>query len=164
MKFNIDIDIDWINEDCELDDIVKNKIISTISTKILSKMEAKISTEAFSRAHEAADEKINTFFDSFLEQGFVSRDRWGDPTGKEIKIKDMLKAKLEKAMNEATDSNRRWEKLLNKNAKSQIDNFMNSLSEHVLQGIKKDIDEDARKRVTEAILSDYKLKQLIKGS
>ena len=41
MKFNIEVDIDWLNEEGSLDDEIKNQIINSITNKVEQNLDRK---------------------------------------------------------------------------------------------------------------------------
>lgn len=89
MKLNIQVEIDWLEEDGSIDDVVKEEIISgvkrSISQQCLAKVEKQASTEidkAISESIKSAQETINKkaieFADNWLEKEVTITDKWGD--------------------------------------------------------------------------------------
>lgn len=52
MKFNVEIDLDWVEEDSTIDEVVKNQIISNIETRIVKTLEAKVLESAKAKIDE----------------------------------------------------------------------------------------------------------------
>lgn len=171
MKINVEVDLDWFNEESEVDDQIKERVITKIAEQVVTGISSNYKATIADLAKNKIDEQINKMMNDFLEQGFTPVDSWGDPKGKEVKIKQLLKDKLSKFLEEKVDGygkvnnynngTPRYQHILNETSKKQIDTFLNNISKEVISGIKHDINEEAKNRVVKSILSDYSLKDLI---
>lgn len=166
MKFKVEINIDWISEDGCIDDAISDEIKADLCNKIyiqVAESTKKIVKDLTAVANQILDKKIMETYDEFLSKPFVEYDKWGEKIREKVSIKEMLKEKLDNFMSETVSygGSRRYEKILNEQAIGQIDTFIRNLSKVVISGIANDINKEAVKRVSTAILSDYNLKKLI---
>ncbi|APC48982.1 hypothetical protein BME96_12615 [Virgibacillus halodenitrificans] len=65
-KFNIEVELDWIDEfeDGNLDDTLKEEVISGIQSRLVKKVES----EAIQKVSEKVSEKVDQAVDEFLEK------------------------------------------------------------------------------------------------
>lgn len=97
-KFNITIDLDWIEEDYSLDEHIKEelifKIVSTLQEKLIGQIEQEC-TNKLNEQMTAIDIKINSklndIMDSFLNEPKDITDKYGDVVAKNVSVKDTLK-------------------------------------------------------------------------
>lgn len=174
----MEVKINLVLDDLDLDsgslsDSVRDEVISSVTSKVLKGINEKCFDSIKSQVNAKIDSRLNEILESFLEKGFVKRDEWGDVIGKEIKIIDLLKERLDEYFLENVDSygekssrysngRPRYERILDEKVSDQIEEFQTKISKDVLEGIKDDISDATRKRITNAILRDYDLKELIK--
>ncbi|URZ06438.1 hypothetical protein [Clostridium felsineum] len=174
MRFKVEVDIDWINEDCGIDETVSEEIKSKLTDKVFTTVEKQIQeklTEKISKQVDAVlDKKIMQTYDEFLSKGFNIYDRWGDLREENVNVKELLKKKLDTFMSENVDEEGRSDRyngkpryavILDNQSQKQINEFLGKLSRNVIEGIKEDINNEAVKKITESILSDYSLKKLV---
>lgn len=114
MKLNITVDIDWIEEDGNIDEEVKHQIIQgvkqAISSNCLAKVEAEASTqinkaidESITRAQKAIEAKAINFADEWLEKEVSITDKWGD-TVECLTITDLIKKTFDNLLEKKVDS------------------------------------------------------------
>lgn len=177
MKFNVEVDIDWLGDDWTVDEKFAYELNKKIEDKLVDRLiqgvDSDITKNISKRVNDVIDEKINNFVDGFMEKGFRQVDRWGDVIKENVNPKELLKEKLDsfltskvdtkngKTTNDSYGSVQRYEYVLDKTAKEHISKWEQTVSDDVLKAIKKDINEETRKKVVDAILKDYSLKNLI---
>lgn len=171
MKFNIEVELDWINEEVSIDEEIKRRIIDGVSVLIFKDLKKEMLEKMSKTISESLDLKINEMYEGFLGKKFDIRDQWGDIKKEGVCVLDILKEKFSKDMfaivgedgKETTYNGKpRYLHIIDSQSKRQIEEFLDRLSKEVINGIKKDINDEAVKRITNAILSDYTLKELIK--
>jgi hypothetical protein len=111
MKLNIQIDIDWIEEDGSIDEEVKASIVqgvkNAISKSCMDSMEEKSKLaidSAILKASEKIEEKAVQFADDWLENEVAVTDKWGDLKEKTT-IKGLVKAAFNDTLNQKVDKN-----------------------------------------------------------
>jgi hypothetical protein len=171
MKINVELDITWLNEDNTLDEQIKGNVIREVAKQVAENVNNESIKSMAKLAQESIDTNVSSLMEEFLSQPFQERDRWGDPVGKEINIKELLKSKLDTMMTDNVDDNGkltnyngkpRYQSLINKELERTLNKFQDDLSKQVVNAIKDDINQKARDRITNAILTDYDLKKLVK--
>lgn len=171
MKINVELDITWLNEDNTLDEQIKGNIVRQVAKQVAENVNGEAIKSLAQKAQESIDDNVSSLMEEFLSQPFQKRDRWGDPIGESINIKELLKNKLDTMLTDNVDSNGkitqyngkpRYESLINNELQKTLNKFQDDLSKQVVKAIKDDINEQARNRITNAILTDYDLKKLIK--
>jgi len=170
MKISVDFNLDWIEEERDLDEAIQSRIISEVVKKVSEKINETAIEKISLKVNEILDEKIKTMFDDFMDKSFDVCDQWGDVKHKNVNVKNLLKEKLDKLLTEKVDLNGnptqyngtlRYLQILDQQSKKQIDEFITNISKTVIAGVKADINEEAQKKITKAILGDYDLKKLI---
>jgi predicted transcriptional regulator len=171
VKINLEIEIDWLDPDGHLDDEIaariESKVVNSLADKILKEL-----PETFNaRVREVLDGKLGELYEDFLSKSFSVYDEYGDVIKEDVNVKQILKERFDKFLIQKVDRDGksasyggvyRYEQILDRQSKEQVDDFIRELSRDVIHGIKEDINNKARERITNAILSDSKLKELIK--
>lgn len=170
MRIKVEVDVDWISDEGSIDDQVSGEIKKLVTDKVFDICKATLSEKIAKSIDESLENKITETYNEFMTKSFNVVDQWGDIKQENVSVIQLLKEKLEKLLSEKVtdkDSHRGWgqiyrfEEILNEAGKKLINEFISELSAEVTKGIKEDINEKARKRITSAILSDYDLKKLI---
>ncbi|MGL4695216.1 hypothetical protein [Enterococcus larvae] len=177
MKFNVEVEIDWIEEDGTLSDELNHrlqeKIVEAAVGKLFADASNSISETVIEKVNAAVDDKINSFINDFMNKEFDRTDRWGDVIAKGITPKNLLKEKLDEFLTAKVNKNGqvssysydnetdRLSYILSKTAQEHISKYQQGISDDILRKIKEDINEETRKKVVDSILSDYSLKKLI---
>ena len=171
MKFSVEVDIDWIDEESNIDETVSKEIIGKLVNKIHEQVKKDIDRSVPDKMNKKLDQLIMKTYEELLIKEITPRDSYGDAIGEDTTVINMLKDKLNKFMTEKVDSDGkptnyngelRYKQILNKEAQKQINSFINDVSTKVINGIKDDINAEAQERIARNILSDYDLKKLIK--
>ncbi|HAT5559958.1 TPA: hypothetical protein JAD51_001267 [Proteus mirabilis] len=160
MKLNITVDLDWLEEDGNIDEEVKHQIIqgvkSAISKQCLDKVEKKASeqinqaiNDSITAAKRAIEQKAIAFADEWLEKEVTITDKWGDVQDC-LSITDLIKRTfdnlLEKKVNDNgsfTDGYGGGTRLIT----WLTDKRVKDVVQEKLKGINKDID----RQITEAV-------------
>ncbi|MRC81744.1 hypothetical protein GH883_34740, partial [Bacillus thuringiensis] len=67
-KVKIEVDVDWLDEDENLDDVIKSKVISGLQDRLIQKVEQKVLSKIEREAEEKANEVVDTFIHGALEK------------------------------------------------------------------------------------------------
>lgn len=132
-KFNVTVEIDYIDEEGNLDEEICDKIIEAIVGKISEKAEKNLeerATEALDKRlaemEETAGAKLNAMMDEFFETPRDVTDRWGQVVEKGVTVKQKLSAACDKFMDQPLDANGNPVPLGNYNQKyrTRVDYFV----------------------------------------
>lgn len=111
-KFNVTVNIDYLDEDGNLDDSIceqiVNAIVGNVSDKVTEKVEKK-AEEAFnsqiSDLEETTCKKLNAIMEDFFNTPKDITDQWGDVIEKGVTVKEKLKKACDQFMNQPLDKN-----------------------------------------------------------
>ncbi|HEM7189675.1 TPA: hypothetical protein U2I61_004213 [Providencia rettgeri] len=160
MKLNITVDLDWLEEDGNIDEEVKYQIIEGVKGAISKQCLAKVEKQASEQINKAIDESIMSakkaieqkaiaFADEWLEKEVTVTDKWGDVQDC-LTITDLIKRTfdnlLEKKVNDQgsfTDGYGNGTRLINWLTGKRVQDVV----QEKLKGINKDID----RQITEAV-------------
>lgn len=93
MKFNIEIDIDWIDDDENLDSEIQKKIISGLVCKIEKEFSMETSKKIAQRAERLITAKTELLINTVLERSVVVSNGWND-TRTYDSIYDMIEIRM----------------------------------------------------------------------
>ena len=107
MKLNLEIELDWIDEEKGLDEIVKDQIIEGVVSKIQKQIESKIETKVNAVIDTTIvakiTEKTEALFEDFVNRPVTITDRYGDKIKVYEKMSDLIKERFDKFMEQAVD-------------------------------------------------------------
>lgn len=110
MKFAVEIDLDWIEEDSSIDEEVKHQIITSIENKVLKALQEQVLT----KAKEKIDEQINVLVTAnistmvgekvaeLMTLNRTATDQYGRVTKENFTIESMLIDAVDGAINKKT--------------------------------------------------------------
>lgn len=113
-KFNIQVELDWFDEDSEanIDDELKAAIMSQIVSKTVDKLAANLQEEAnelmTKKLEEFTlkiDEKLNSLLDDFFDTPRNITDPWGHIKKSNVTARQLLSEACDKFMTEIVDEN-----------------------------------------------------------
>lgn len=168
MKLNIQVEIDWLEEDGSIDDVVKEEIISgvkrSISQQCLAKVEKQASVEidkaireSIVSAQQAINQKALEFAQNWLEKEVTITDKWGDKQDC-LTITDLIKRTfnnlLERKVNDngqfANDSYgsmRLIDFLTGKRVQDVVAQHLKGINSDIEKAIKAEVENGIRKGV-----------------
>lgn len=106
MKFSVEIDLDWIEEDSSIDEEVKHQIITSIENKVLKKLEEKVLASAQERIESQMEKLVTDNIHAMVSEkvaALMSLDRtatdeYGRVTKANFTIESMLIDAVESAV------------------------------------------------------------------
>ena len=113
MKLNVEVEIDWIEEDGDIDSVVKSEIINqvtrSIKAQVLDKMKNKIEDRIAGIVDKSVEKQSNKLVQGFINKKFNITDRYGDVIESNVTLKHRIKKNLEEY----------WGNLVNSNGKTK---------------------------------------------
>ena len=111
-KFNVTVNIDYLDEDGNLDDSICEQIVgavvSNVSDRVTEKV-AKKAEEAFngqiSALEETISKKLNAIMEDFFNTPKDITDQWGDVVEKGVTIQEKLKKACDQFLSQPLDKN-----------------------------------------------------------
>lgn len=105
-KFNLELEIDWIDEESNLDEAVKQEILNAIENRVTSKIQAAMLERAEknieSKAEEIVTNAILEKIDEFINKPRNITDRYGDVIRENITVETLIKEKIDSAFDKKT--------------------------------------------------------------
>lgn len=100
MKFNVTVELDWIDDGHNLDKEIKDDVIQRITETVSKKLIEEKTTQLQEEIARRVDDIVDQTYEQFLDNPVQQFDRYGDPTNKFDSVKDMLKYKLDNYMSQ----------------------------------------------------------------
>lgn len=179
MKFNVEIEIDFIEEDGTIDDIVKEEIVSSIVRQSQKKLEAvsKVAEEKINdllqKGIDSRIEKVcNDIVDSFCSKEFTTTDNWGDVL-EVTTIDEYLKKRFSEYWGEHVDdsggtgrnrygkSMERFKWHVDKQIEKSAKEFAHTLSNDTENKIKASMKKTLQDRIGEKLVNELGLDNLL---
>ena len=111
-KFNITVELDWIDEEYNLDEEIRETIINSVVNKVQDRLVQQVDTECNNRINSqlasietAVSDKLNGIMDAFFDEPRDVTDRYGDVIKKGVTVRDTLKKACDEFMNQSLDEN-----------------------------------------------------------
>ena len=183
-KFNITVDIDYVDEDGNLDEVLYDKIVSSVvskvSDKVVEKMTAsvkeKIDEESL-KVSEKISEKLNEYMKEFFESPRDIYDKWGDLVKSNTSVREMLKNACDNFMNAMVDDSGKpttsssWGKQIYSRAEYMVRKVVNvdmertieKATEEISKKIKEKIATEVKTQLGERLGAIVGVDELIKG-
>lgn len=99
MKFNIEVELDYIDEEGCLDDAIKESILNSVTTIVMKKVSEQVNAKLDEIVIKTATDKANKIVDkitkNFMTAEFVKLDNYGDKIEAGITVKDLLKRQFD---------------------------------------------------------------------
>jgi predicted RNA-binding protein Jag len=144
MKLNIAIEIDYIDEEYNLDDTIKNEIINKVSSMFMKGVKDSVKRKINSRVSILADEWIMDQLHSFCDRQIKITDKWGDPQEHHESVTEMFKAKFDEFFNATVDDSGKTLKSCSYGSKrtTRIDHMLNQKADEYLKKITDGMDRN----------------------
>lgn len=111
-KFNITVELDWMDEEYNLDEEIRETIINGVVNKVQDRLVQQVDTECNNRINNqlasietAVSDKLNGMMDAFFDEPRDVTDRYGDVIKKGVTVRDTLKKACDEFMNQSLDEN-----------------------------------------------------------
>lgn len=113
-KFNIAVELDWMDGEYNLDEEIRETIVDSVVNKVQDRLVSQVDNECTKRINEqmaniekAVSDKLNNIMDSFFDEPRDITDRWGDVIQKGVTVRDTLKKACDEFMNQSLDADGR---------------------------------------------------------
>lgn len=144
MKFKIEVEIDWIDDEHNLDSSIKEKIVEAVVDKINESAIEDISEQAQKKMIDRANEVVSMAYETLLGKPILITDQWGNKEKEYPSVVEMIKGRFDKFMTEKVDT---YGSQSNYGESTRIDYIVKKQ----LEKITKEFTEKAVKEVAEKI-------------
>ena len=108
MKFNIEVELDYIDEEGCLDEAIKESILASVTKIVMDKVEKSVETQlddiVVKTAEKKAKQIVARISSDFMNRKFTKVDRYGDKL-EDLTVKELLKRKFDSFWNEIVTKN-----------------------------------------------------------
>lgn len=161
-KFNITVDIDYIDEDGNLDDAIREQIVNSVVSKVSDSVTAQIEKRAQSlfeerkRTMEASiSDKLNEMMEEFFTTPKDVTDRWGNIERYGVTVKQLLKEACDKFIEQPMDKHGKPTSGYGAEYKSRVDyivaNSINYEMENAITRAVRDVTDNLKKKISSEI-------------
>jgi hypothetical protein len=168
MTFKIEVDMDWIGEDESIDDVIKDRIassiIKTVSEKAIRDIETKVDNMINATVLEKINAKMEELLQDFLTRPRTITDKYGDKIKSDVSVMDLLKERCDQFIEGDVDSNgnavekghygkkmSRIDYLVEKNITFSMERSIKTAAEQIRIAMQKYVDETLTKQIGENV-------------
>lgn len=107
MKLNLEVELDWINDEMNLDETIKQNIINTVVSKIQESVESQVKDQIEKIIGETTLAKINeltqNLFDDFMTREITISDGYGSKIKVYPNVEAIIKERFDNFMTQTVD-------------------------------------------------------------
>lgn len=110
MKLNIEVELDWLDEESNIDDIIKAEVIRDITKQVSENAIKKFEEQALEKINKVyekvetkIDELVTKEFNSFMNKPIKITDQWGDVKKEYNNVSEMIKLRFDNWLLEKVD-------------------------------------------------------------
>lgn len=181
-KFNITVELDWMDEEYNLDEDIRETIINSVVNKVQDRLVQQVDTECNNRINSqlanieaAVSDKLNGIMDSFFDEPRDVTDKYGDVIKKGVTVRDTLKKACDEFMNQSLDKNgkpvssgswgveykTRVDYIVAKSIDSNMEWAIKRAVEDVTNNLKKKISEEVKKQMGDKLANILELDKML---
>lgn len=165
-KFNVTVEIDYIDEDGNLDDAICDQIVSAVVSKVsdatskqLQERASKVFEERLMAMEESVSDRLNKMMEEFFSTPKDITDRWGEIKREGVTVKQLLGEACDSFMSQSLDADGKPASGYGVKYKTRVDYIVAKSIDHNMEwAIKKAVD-DVTKNLKQKI-SDEITKQM----
>lgn len=178
MKLQLELNIDWIDEEMTLDETVKHEIIEQIVKKLFKTVELqteeKVNKLIDAKVIEIIDEKTSELYNDFMSKPVSITDSYGDTIETFENVKAVIKQRFDKYLTEWVDSDgktskssystkhRRLEFIIDKRLKEFSEKFTTDAVNRVSAEIKQHVEQGLTQKLGSELMKVLKVDQMLK--
>lgn len=170
MKINVEIDLDWLEEDSTIDEAIKQQIINGVTDKVSKVVIEKTTQEIIGKVSKNIDILVKKTYTDILKQKISITDNYGDVIKCYGNVKEMIKEKFDKFLIEKVDSNgnastygdfKRIDFIVNKQIRQFGDKFTKETIELVKTHIEKVVSSGLQQQIGHKLMNVLEINKLI---
>jgi tRNA(Ile)-lysidine synthase TilS/MesJ len=156
MKITMDVEIDWIDDESNIDDEIKRQLIKGVATAVEEKFCDKAKSQVAQAAERLISAKVDQLIYGLLEKPVVVSDGWNNQREYES-VYDMVETRMTELYHGKFDNSSKCEKdpLLGK-----IEKYVDQQLSNKFNGIERMITSHAKKHATDALKESSLIKSL----
>lgn len=162
-KFNITVELDWMDEEYNIDEEIRETIVNNVVNKVQDRLVNQVETECNNKINDqlknieiAVSDKLNSIMDAFFDEPRDVTDKYGDVIKSGVTVRDTLKKACDDFMSQSLDKNGNpttssWDTKY----KTRVDYFVaKSIDYNMESAIKKavsDVTDNLKKKISEEV-------------
>lgn len=182
-KFNITVELDWIDEEYNLDEEIKETIINGVVEKVRERLVAQVDNECNNRINNqlasierAVSEKLNSIMDAFFDEPRDVTDKYGDVIKKGVTVRETLKKACDDFLTQPLDQNGKptkngWDEkyktrvdyIVAKSINYDMESAIKRAIEEVTKNLKQRITDEVKNQLGNKLGEVLEIDKIIKG-
>lgn len=176
MKFNIEINIDWIDEDSSIDNEIKKQIIETVVSEVRAATVSDVSKKVVDILENQVETLVTETYNQILEKEIKITDKYGDVKKEYAGVKEMIKANFDQWLLQKVDSGgnvsasgygdtfTRFDWFIKKHLDPMSKSFTQDMVKKLTAQLKNTLTEDMKELLGSKILEVVNVKQLLESA
>ena len=180
-KFNITVELDWMDEEYNLDEEIRETIINGVVNKVQDRLVQQVDTECNNRINnqmanieKAVSDKLNDIMNSFFDEPRDVTDKYGDVIKKGVTVRETLKKACDEFMNQPLDGsgrptksswdikyNTRVDYIVEKSIDRNMDYAIKKAVEDVTNNLKNKISAEVKKQMGDKLANILELDKML---
>ncbi len=176
MKLNLEVELDWIDEESNLDDTIKQNIIDSVVRKIQSSVESQVKGAIDKIINETTFSKINemteALFNDFTNREVTISDGYGSKIKVYPTVTDIIKERFDNFMTQKVDDKgknhdgygakfARIEYIIDKQLKDFADKFTTDAVKSVSEEIKTHVKDGLTQKLGAELMNVLKVNKML---
>lgn len=178
MKLNLEIQLDWIDDEMNLDETVRQNIIDAVVNKIQAKTEDKVKSAIDKIIDETTVKKINemteAMFNDFVNRRVTITDSYGSKIKVYESVNDIIKERFDNFMTQKVDNEgktssssynstaSRVEFIIDKQLKDFANKFTTDAVKSVSEEIKQHVKDGLTTKLGAELMNVLKVNEMLK--
>lgn len=160
MKVNVEIELDWLDEDYNLSEQVENEVVDRLVAEIRKGISKSLGRRVSQKVSILTDKWIMDQLHSFCDRKINITDKWGDTTEHHESVTEMFKAKFDEFFNASVNEQGKTLKSCSVGSRTtRIDHILDQKANKYIAELTRDIDNKVS-RIINAKLAE-KTKQIV---
>ena len=157
MKLNIELNIDYLDEEYNLDDAIKQDIIDTVAQTFKQSINISVERKIKKRISNLMDDWIMKQLHLFCDKKIRITDKWGDTQEHHDSVTDMFKTKFDEFFNASVDDKGKTLQSCSYGSRTtRIDKMLNDKADEYMKDLMKNLDRDISRAITSAMENKIK--------
>lgn len=106
MKFNIEVDLDWIEEDGSIDELIKDQVVAKVERQVADALKKSVMEKAEQRIESSVlaicSQEITTRIEELMKETRTATDQYGRVTRANFTLESMLVERIDEAFTKKT--------------------------------------------------------------
>ncbi len=179
--FNITVELNWMDEEYNLDKEIKDTLVNSIVNKVQDRLIEQVDTECNNKINsqlanieKSVSDKLNGIMDAFFDEPRDITDNYGDVVKKGVTVRDTLKKACDEFMNQPLDENgkpttshwavkykTRVDYIVAKSINYDMENAIKRAVEDVTKNLKNKITDEVKKQMGDKLANILELDKML---